>query len=66
MDALLPQDSGLRIYTRCADEPDWEAWKELRAAFAAQEEENPLPLLRRCYGTPEPSGTDCWLSGTGR
>lgn len=66
VDALLPQDSGLRIYTRCADEPDWEAWKELRAAFAAQEEENPLPLLRRCYGTPEPSGTDCWLSGTGR
>ena len=27
VDAVLPQDCGLRIYTRCADAPDWAAWR---------------------------------------
>lgn len=66
VDAVLPQDCGLRIYTRCADTPDWAAWEELQADFAAPGEDDPLPLLRRCYGAPEPPGTDCWLSGVGR
>ena len=66
VDAVLPQDCGLRIYTRCADAPDWAAWEALQAAFDAPGEDDPLPLLRRCYGAPEPPGTDCWLSGAGR
>ena len=65
VDAELPQDCGLRIYTHCADEPDWPAWEQLQQAFA-EGEDNPSPLLRDCFGPPAPSGTDCWLTASGR
>lgn len=63
--ADLPQDCGLRIYTRCADQADWPAWDSMRAAFQGQEE-SPASVLRDCFGPPVPPGTDCWISGSGR
>lgn len=65
VEASLPQDCGLRIYTYCADEPDWPGWEAMRAAFAAGID-TPVPLLREYYGTPAPVGTDCWLTQSGR
>ena len=67
VDAVLPQDCGLRIYTSCADAPDWAAWEALRAAFVdAPWEDDPLPLLRRCLQSARAAARTARLSGAGR
>ncbi|MDR3766506.1 MAG: hypothetical protein Q3Y08_05655 [Butyricicoccus sp.] len=65
VDADLPQDSGLRIYVHCADDPDWPAWDALQEAFAA-DEAHPADLVRSQYGSAVSPGTDCWLTVSGR
>lgn len=63
--ADLPEDCGLRIYTYSADVPDWPAWEHLQAACAAGPD-MALQQVRTCFGAPCPTGTDCWLTCSGR
>lgn len=65
LDAVLPEDCGLRLYVRAADHGQWQPWEALEQ-FAQQGGVGIEQHLQTCFGAPLPAGCDVWLDCVGR
>lgn len=65
VDALLPEDSAIRVYAWADDETDGLQWGELGERLASHGQD-PVPLLRKFFGPPAAASLDFYLSCSGR
>lgn len=61
LNAEIPGQSGIHIFARASDDGTWPEWDALAAA-----EKPDGALLREVFGPPASSGTEAWLSLSGR
>jgi len=56
----LPKDASVQIFARASDDAEWAAWQRFTGTGRLSEQ------VRALFGEPRASGSDVWLSDTGR